>query len=237
MAVKWELQHNSLFEVLGESGKFVVLQQDKGLPIGGHLSAALVELVALYREYTQPWPLLLGGSLTMRYRDNFFVARRLSAAYPVDEVALKLSELLSMPVKVVESGSTMRCLEMRLSFADARRPRCVLAFRTDADRQGESGDVASWPQPDDPRTPMLLGSLLSGLAAKLQFYCHPAVAGFTATVRMTNQFVASRGYPRSWWMHAFAIALLRNGVPFPCLTRSMRKMLIAHKGIAETTHV
>ena len=158
------------------------------------------------------------------------------AAYPVDEVALKLSELLSMPVKVVESGSTMRCLEMRLSFADARRPRCVLAFRTDADRQGESGDVASWPQPDDPRTPMLLGSLLSGLAAKLRFYCHPAVVGFTATIRMMNQFVASRGYPRSWWMHAFAIALLRNGVPFPCLTRSMRKMLIAHKGIAETTH-
>ena len=52
--VEWESFHNALFEV---SGKMV--RQSKGLPIGGHLSAALVELVALYREFTQPWPLML----------------------------------------------------------------------------------------------------------------------------------------------------------------------------------
>ena len=33
--VQWELEHKSLFEVVGCDGNFVVLQQDKGLPIGG----------------------------------------------------------------------------------------------------------------------------------------------------------------------------------------------------------
>ena len=54
--VQWELEHNALFEVLSEVSNTVVLRQDKGLPIGGHLSAALVELVALYRELLQPFP-------------------------------------------------------------------------------------------------------------------------------------------------------------------------------------
>ena len=35
--VEWELFYNALFEVLDESGKMVVLRQNKGLPIGGHL--------------------------------------------------------------------------------------------------------------------------------------------------------------------------------------------------------
>ena len=69
--VEWELQHNALFEVLNESGDSIVLQQEKGLPIGGHLSAALVELVALHREMTQPSPARLVGTMTARYRDNF----------------------------------------------------------------------------------------------------------------------------------------------------------------------
>ena len=51
--VEWELEHNSFFEVRGEDGGSVVLKQEKGLPIGGHLSAALVELVALHRELLQ----------------------------------------------------------------------------------------------------------------------------------------------------------------------------------------
>ena len=50
--VEWELDHNSDFEVLGPTGSMAVLRQALGLPIGGHLSAALVELVALHREHT-----------------------------------------------------------------------------------------------------------------------------------------------------------------------------------------
>ena len=70
--VEWDLEHNSLFEVLSDAGHMVVLRQHKGLPIGGHLSAALVELVALYREATQPRPSLFSSVLTARYRDNYF---------------------------------------------------------------------------------------------------------------------------------------------------------------------
>ena len=72
-AVRWELEHNDLFEAASEDGKRSVLRQVKGLPIGGHLSAQLVELVALYREQTAPWPAELAGRLSSRYRDNFFV--------------------------------------------------------------------------------------------------------------------------------------------------------------------
>ena len=45
-AVLVALQHNSLFEVVGSGGSLVVVQQDKGLPIGRHLSAAVVELTS-----------------------------------------------------------------------------------------------------------------------------------------------------------------------------------------------
>ena len=133
-----------------------------------------------------------------------------------------------MPVKTVKCDATMRCLELRLSFSDPKHPPCTVAFRTDDDRQGvwRCSVLAT---SDDHRTPMLLGSLLSGLAAKLRFYCHPNISGFTATVRRMNAFVASRGYPRSWWVYDFAIALLRNGVPLPCLPTSTRKFLNAQK--------
>ena len=223
--VEWELQRISLFEVVGGNGAMIVLEQTKGLPIGGHLSAALVELVALYRELSQPWPLLLEATMTMRYRDNFFVAMNRPPSFAADNVAESLSALLSMPVKTVSCSSCMRCLELRLAFDHANQVRCTLAFRTDADRQGESSDVQSWPQPDDPRTRMLLGSLLCGLAAKVRFYCHPGVAGFTATLRAMCRFISERGYPQHWWVYGFAVALLRNGVPIGCLPRQLRRKL------------
>ena len=69
---EWEPQPNDTFEVQTESGALVVLQQRKGLPIGGHLSAVFVELVALRREF-EAWPPLLLNCPTTRYRDNVFV--------------------------------------------------------------------------------------------------------------------------------------------------------------------
>ena len=57
--VEWELRENLTFVVANSLGERVVLQQHRGLPIGGHLSAALVELVALWQEYTCEWPIAL----------------------------------------------------------------------------------------------------------------------------------------------------------------------------------
>ena len=45
--VQWELAQNSTFAVANSSGERAELRQHCGLPIGGHLSATLVELVAL----------------------------------------------------------------------------------------------------------------------------------------------------------------------------------------------
>ena len=220
--VEWELANNSLFEVVGVDGVPVVLQQDKGLPIGGHLSAALVELVALYREYTQPWPPLLEATISMRYRDNFFVGMQGDHIIEMNAAACELSELLAMPIKPEGVGKTIRCLELRLTFSDNDTTRCTLAFRTDDDRQGESWDVSSWPLPDEPRTRLLLPALLAGLAAKMRFYTSPGVAGYTETVRKMYAFLRGRGYPRSWWMRGFALALTRCGVPIGCLPRPLR---------------
>ena len=70
--VRWELTENADFEAIS-SGCPVVFRQHLGLPIGGHLSAALCELVALRREYLS-WPDELVSRATSRYRDSFFVA-------------------------------------------------------------------------------------------------------------------------------------------------------------------
>ena len=68
----WELAQNSTFAVAKSDGERAILRQHCGLPIGGHLSAALVELVALWMEYTTVWPVLLHERVTARYRDIFF---------------------------------------------------------------------------------------------------------------------------------------------------------------------
>ena len=222
--VEWELEHNSLFEVLNGKGERTVLQQHKGLPIGGHLSASLVELVALYREFTQPWPVLLTSTLTARYRDNFFVAVTNTTDCPSDATAKSLSELLCMPVKFVARASEARFLETRLAF-EGGKARCVLAFRTDADRQGESNDVTSWPMPFDPRARMLIPGLVMGLASKLRFYGAPDIAGYTATIRRMYQFVKKRSYPKRWWLRPLAVALVRVGAPIACLPPLLRLAL------------
>ena len=92
---------------------------------------------------------------TMRYRDNFFVALKLPPSFPVDSVSTGLTELLSMPVKTVLCDSSMRCLEMRLTFGSFGKARCVrstLAFRTDNNRQGEWRGVV-WPLGRSQTTP------------------------------------------------------------------------------------
>ena len=71
----------------------------------------------------------------------------------MDEVATALTTLLSMPVKPVSRGSVVRCLEIRVSLEPPLPVKRLLAFRTDANRQGESGDIESWPHRDDPRLP------------------------------------------------------------------------------------
>ena len=76
-------------------------------------------------------------------------------------------------------------------------PRVIVAFRTDPDRQGESQDVTSWPPRPDPRTRLVLDSLLQGLASKLRLYRVPGTGGFTAVIRQALAF--------------FEKALLQNG--------------------------
>ena len=131
--------------------------------------------------------------------NNFYVA--LPSAEPIleENAAVELSAVLSMSVKPVSVENTIRCLGTRLSVAADTQVRCVLAFRTDADRQGKSGDVTSWPMPDDPRTPLLLSGLLAELAAKLRFYSATNVSGYTATVRRLHAFVRQRGYSHRLW--------------------------------------
>ena len=164
--------------------------------------------------------------VSARYRDNFFIAIADEADCPMHETASLLSELLCMPVKAVGRSPRARFLETILSF-DSRGVRCTLGFRTDSDRQGESGDVESWPPRFDPRARMLLPALIVGLVSKLRFYSAPGVRGFTATVRRIYQFIKARGYPKRWWLRPLAVAFLRVGVAFPCLPHLLRTVLAA----------
>ena len=221
--VVWELECNASFQVVSEAGR-LALEQRRGLPIGGHFSAALVELVALWREYTQPWPRSLAGCPTARYRDNYFVALPdvSLGRVAVHDMASQLSELLAMPVKFEQLGAVVRCLELRLAFGVGRPVHVTVAFRTDADRQGEAGNVTAWPGRWDPRTPRVLPGLLAGLAAKLRQYRAPGTGGYTAAIRRATAFVKAKGYPSRWWVRRFALSLLRQGVPAGCLPPLLR---------------
>ena len=228
-ACRWELDANSLFEAQTAAGERVVLGQDKGLPIGGHLSAAFVELVALRRELECDWPVSLRGLPTARYRDNFFVVTPTRwNQHQREQLAVDLSVLLMMPVVFERGGSEARVLELRLKW-EAGLVRAALAYRTDVDRQGESGDVRTWPQWHDPRAPGLLPGLLAGLARKLSFYAIPEVVGLTASVRQAVAFLRRLGYPSKKWLRPFGMQLLRYGVPAGCLPRCLRQAVQAAK--------
>ena len=228
-ACAWDLLHNDLFEAQA-GADFVVLQQRRGLPIGGHLSAAYVELVALKCELQCDWPLPLTGCPTARYRDNFFVVvREERTAAERERTAEHLTRMLTMPVKFERAGRVARCLELRLDWTSERSVKAALAYRTDADRQGESGDVRTWPEWSDPRAPALLRGLLAGLAAKVARFADPAVGGLPASVRQAVQFLRGRGYPTKRWLRPFGCELLRRGVPAHCLPKCVQAALQARQ--------
>lgn len=78
-----------------------MLEQCRGLPIGGFLSATLVELVALRLELLS-WPEALMPCLTSRYRDIFFVASSEPfCEQQCKDIADDLTLALGMAVKVV----------------------------------------------------------------------------------------------------------------------------------------
>ena len=231
LACEWELDNNDTFEAQNDDGSIVVLRQRKGLPIGGHLSAAFVELVALRREYQCHWPAMFSNLPTARYRDNFFVVL---PDEPSDadrrDVARALSALLLMPVGFERGGRVARCLELRIDWTGESKLKATLAYRTDKDRQGESGDVRTWPEWRDPRTSTVLHGLLAGLAAKLRNYSDPSVGGFAASLRCAVQFLRNRQYPTKRWLRPFALELSRHGVPYTMLPRALRKVLRSQKG-------
>ena len=69
-----------------------------------------------------------------------------------------------MPVKGEGSGSQSRCLELVVQCGT--QARVLLGFRTDPDRQGESGDVTAWPPAVDPKARRVCRSFVLGLVAK-----------------------------------------------------------------------
>ena len=227
LGFEWELHCNDCFEVQADEGSTVVLQQRKGLPIGGHLSAAFVELVALRREYECSWPAMLLQCPTTRYRDNFFVVLEEEPTEAQrDATAAALSLLLAMPVVFERGGRVARCLELRISWGCAEKVKAVLAYRTDPDRQGESRDVRTWPEWQDPRTRSVLHGLLAGLASKLVTYSHDNVGGFPASLRQALRFLRARKYPTKAWLRPFALQLARLGVPLVALPRALRRTLV-----------
>ena len=95
------------------------------MPIGGHLSAVFVELVALRREF-EAWPPLLLNCPTTRYRDNFFVVLQQEPTEAQREAtAQALSLLLGRPVGFERVGRIARCLELRITYQLAQRRQSV----------------------------------------------------------------------------------------------------------------
>lgn len=224
--VAWELEHGRQFRVQHpeNTSEFQNLQQVRGVPIGEQLSAAVVELVSLQREFAGPWPAGLQAVPTARYRDNFFVV------WPVGrtrsggaELAGELTTLLGMPVKWEGEAEQRRILELHVDVTNG--VRCTLGFRTDADRQGEAKDTTCWPSRNDPRSRKLCGAILLGLASKIRVYHDSAATGYTATWRKVVQFVKEKKYPARWWRRRLALAAVRNGARAINLPKCLRQAL------------
>ena len=161
-----------------------------------------------------------------RYRDNFFVVLQIEPTEAQRRATAEaLSALLLMPVVFERGGRVARCLELRISWIDAAKLKATLAYRTDADRQGESKDVRTWPEWKDPRTSTVLHDLLAGLAVKLVTYSHDSIGGLPASLRQALQFLRARKYPPKAWMRPFALQLSLRGVPYTALLRALRKVL------------
>ena len=163
---------------------------------------------------------------TARYRDNFFVVLPDEPSEAERQATARvLSDLLLMPVGFERGGRIARCLELRIDWTAASRVKSVLAYRTDSDRQGESGDVRTWPEWRDPRAQVVLRGLLVGLATKLVNYADVSIGGFPASLRQAVCFLRHRGYPTKQWLRSFALELLRLGVMFTVLPRALRNVL------------
>jgi hypothetical protein len=227
--VNWELEQGRDFVRSSGHSEMVEMSQVKGVPIGEHLSAALVELVALRRELMSEWPHHLKKVPTARYRDNFFIAWTKEATEAMGspnggkDMEKDLTNLLGMPVKWEGAGPLRRILEMHVDVHHG--VRAVLGFRTDPDRQGESGDVTSWPCRSDPRARRVLGSILLGTASKLRLYHAQPAVGFTASWRRVVRFVKAKHYPNRWWRRRLAMAAVRCGAPAGCLPSSLKRVL------------
>ena len=81
--------------------------------------------------------------------------------------AVELTDLLQMPICFERAGRVTRCLELRFDWSRDNTVRALLAYRTDSDRQGENGDVRTWPKWQDPQAPALLRGSWRGLPPRL----------------------------------------------------------------------
>ena len=172
-----------------------------------------------------------------RYGDNLVEA--VTTPYTSEQrvqAAAELTSMLNMPVGHERGGDHARCLELRIKWISdsnatgGEQPghvKAVLAYRTDPDRQGESGDLRTWPEWRDPRAKGLLHGLLCGLAAKVVQYSTPGMGGLPASVRGAVRFLRQRGYPSKKWLRPFGLELLRRGVPMKCLPKSLKGTLTA----------
>ena len=154
--------------------------------------------------------------VTMRSDDNINIFTAL---------AKELTALLAMPVKLEKYGSHVSCGALRLRFSADKPVHVTVAFRTDNDRQGEDHMVTSWPPRQDPRVPLVLPSLLHGLASKLRLYHVSGTNGYTSAIRKATAFIRSRGYPIKWWARSWTLALIRQGAVAHCLPRLLRTAL------------
>ena len=143
----------------------------------------------------------------------------------VEACAAALTSLLMIPVKTEKAGRQARCLEVRLDWTCQDNVAVVLAYQTDADRQGESGDVTSWHKWKDIRTENVLHGLLAGLASKLNHFAHEEMSGYTKSIRLAVQWMRQRQYPTKKWLQPFALELLRFETPPSLLPHCLRNVI------------
>ena len=233
LARECELENNDTFEALASDGRTVVLQQRKrGCQLEGTSRRLLLSWWRCAASISAFGHLRCStGSLRVIGTIFFVVLPDEPSEAERLATARALSDLLLMPVGFERGGRIARCLVLRICRADESKVKAALAYRTDSDRQGESGDVRTWPEWRDPRASAVLHGLLVGLATRLLNYADQSIGGFPASLRHAVQFLRQRGYPTKRWLRPFALELSRLGVPYNVLPRALRNVLRPPDGL------
>ena len=235
--LEYELHHNALFCV-GNT----ILEQIKGVAIGGTCSAQLSSIFTMVQEhrfYSKPWtaqkslinqhfPVHMVPTRPFRFRDNLvgqgFALQHLSAVQSFFE------KLYTLKLQEEGVGTHLPTLEAVLHTHPLSGHIDISLKNKLQDQQTLSPgqQLIRYPDAHSPNARATLQSLIPALAKKCVQYSSTGDL-FADNATTVHRELTAKGYPRSWWENKFKLHLLQHtrNTPHQERTRQLLRMFNA----------